>query len=358
MNGMTRFFLILLRLAIGWHFLFEGIEKIESVDKGPTESSRPFSSESYLREATGPIGNQIRSQIGDPDAQALDRLAVRPLAPDQDPAHVPPGERISPALAKDWDNYLERFAAHYELDEIQQREAAAKLEQSKDQAVRWLLEGSKDVEVNFPTMTAQVKQTTAQRIQAYKDKLREPDGTNRWPLGAQDIQDKELPAFDRDVEKQRLRTVKADAARMRAELLAELNQPMKDSLNGMLTSEQKTKGPVPEAAERPFWKWSVLQWIDAITRWGLVAVGLGLLLGLFTRTACVAGAAFLLMLYLTMSPFPWLPESTRVEGHYYFVNKNLVELLALLTLATTRSGYWVGLDGLVRFLNPRRWRRG
>ena len=358
MNGMTRFFLILLRLAIGWHFLFEGIEKIESVDKGPTESSRPFSSESYLREATGPIGNQIRSQIGDPDAQALDRLAVRPLRPIRIRRMYLRASRISPALAKDWDNFLERFAAHYDLDEIQRRLAAAKLEQSKDQAVRWLLEGSKDVEVNFPTMTAQVKQTTAQRIQAYKDKLREPDGTNRWPLGAQDIQDKELPAFDRDVEKQRLRTVKADAARMRAELLAELNQPMKDSLNGMLTSEQKTKGPVPESAERPFWKWSVLQWIDAMTRWGLVAVGLGLLLGLFTRTACVAGAAFLLMLYLTMSPFPWLPESTRVEGHYYFVNKNLVELLALLTLATTRSGCWVGLDGLVRFLNPWRWRRG
>ena len=76
-----------------------------------------------------------------------------------------------------------------------------------------------------------------------------------------------------------------------------------------------------------------------------------------SRTACVAGAAFLLLLYFTVAPFPWLPEPTRVEGHYYFVNKNLVEMLALLTLATTQSGRWVGLDGLVRYLNPLRWRR-
>jgi hypothetical protein len=62
------------------------------------------------------------------------------------------------------------------------------------------------------------------------------------------------------------------------------------------------------------------------------------------------------MLYLTAAPFPWLPEPSRVEGHYYFVNKNLVEMLALLVLASTPSGCWVGLDGLVRFLNPLNWR--
>jgi hypothetical protein len=44
-----------------------------------------------------------------------------------------------------------------------------------------------------------------------------------------------------------------------------------------------------------------------------------------------------------------------VEGHYYFVNKNLIEMLALLVLATTRSGCWLGLDGLLHRLNP--WRR-
>ena len=41
-------FLVLLRLAIGWHFLVEGYEKVVSVATGPTESvagtSRPWTS--------------------------------------------------------------------------------------------------------------------------------------------------------------------------------------------------------------------------------------------------------------------------------------------------------------------------
>ncbi len=64
----------------------------------------------------------------------------------------------------------------------------------------------------------------------------------------------------------------------------------------------------------------------------------------------------MLMLYLTTPPFPWLPEVTRAEGHYFYVNKNLIEMLALLALATTCSGRWLGLDGLIRFLNPFRRR--
>lgn len=355
MNGLTRFFLVLLRLAIGWHFLFEGLDKIESVSRGPTETNRPFSSEGYLREATGPLSSLFRRQLGDPDDAALERLTLQPLPPDRDPARSPAHERLSPALVKDWDSYFTRFAEHYQLDEDQRRLAEAKLQQSKDQAVQWLLHGAKDIDVTLPGVSTKVKQTTAQRIQSYQEKLHRDGPDSAWPLGTRDVQDKELLAFGRDVEKQRLRTVKAEAARMRTELLSELNQPMKDALASVLTPEQKRKGPVPEAHDNFLWGWSQLEWIDAITRWGLVAVGLGLLLGLFTRSACVAGAAFLLMLYLTVAPFPWLPEPTRVEGHYYFVNKNLIEMLALLTLATTQSGRWVGLDGLLRYLNPLRW---
>jgi hypothetical protein len=61
------------------------------------------------------------------------------------------------------------------------------------------------------------------------------------------------------------------------------------------------------------------------------------------------------MLNLAMPPFPWLPPNPRAEGHYYFVDKNLIEMLALLALATTRSGRWAGLDALLQFLSPRYW---
>jgi uncharacterized membrane protein YphA (DoxX/SURF4 family) len=100
-----------------------------------------------------------------------------------------------------------------------------------------------------------------------------------------------------------------------------------------------------------------LDWINFITRWGLTLAGVGLILGLFTRTSCLLGAGFLLLFYLAMPALPWLPANPRAEGHYLYINKNIIELIALLTLATTQSGKWFGLDGFVQFLNPWRWRR-
>jgi len=98
---------------------------------------------------------------------------------------------------------------------------------------------------------------------------------------------------------------------------------------------------------------SRLEWIDWLTKYGLFAVGLGLLAGLFTRLWCVVGAGFLLMFYLAMPPWPGLPENPKAEGHYYFINKNIIEMFALMALATTHSGRWLGLDGLFQFLIPR-----
>jgi len=343
MNGLTRVFLVLLRLAIGWHFLFEGLEKVESVWKGPTETNRPFTSEGYWREAPGPLGEVVRSQIGDPDEMALASFEVKSLE-DQDSTRLPPGARIPAALEKEMDAYFQRFVKAYQLEEIQRGLAECKLKQSKDQAVQWLLTGSKDVQKPIGSGAFVVKQTTSQRIAAYKAKLQE----------LRDIEAKQLPAFGYDVEKQNLRALKAEVGRMRSELMADLTQPFKDALQSVLTEDQK-KDSVPETSDSAMADWTRLQWIDWITRWGLVIVGAGLLLGCFTRTACVGGAIFLLLLYLSVPPFPWLPEPTRVEGHYYYVNKNLIEMLALMVVATTRSGRWLGLDGLFHWLNP--WRR-
>jgi uncharacterized membrane protein YphA (DoxX/SURF4 family) len=350
MNRSTRIFLILLRLAIGWHFLFEGIEKIESVSRGTTDSGRPFSSEAYLREANGPLGGLLRAQIGDPDAKALEFLTLQTAGDNQDPARTPAHTRISPALEAEWNAYFERFVHHYEIspekDKVQYEHAKVALEQAKEQAGQWLLKGTKEVERSFPTTSVRLTLTNQQRIDEYRKKLQE----------IAKMVNQELPVFDKDVAKQRLKSAKAEAAGMRAELLADLSRNLQDALQNVLTDDQKKQKPLGEREPASYREWDRLEWIDAITRWGLVVVGIGLLIGLFTRTCCWAGALFLLMLYLTASPFPWLPEPSRVEGHYYFVNKNLVEMLALMVLATTRSGCWVGLDGLVRFLNPFRWR--
>ncbi len=101
----------------------------------------------------------------------------------------------------------------------------------------------------------------------------------------------------------------------------------------------------------------MLDWSDFFVKWGILLVGTFLLAGFLTRTSCVVGACLLFMFFLAMPPLPGWPESPRTEGHYLFINKNIIEMLALLTLATTHSGRWAGLDGLLWFLCPCGWNK-
>jgi uncharacterized membrane protein YphA (DoxX/SURF4 family) len=344
MNWLTKTFLVLLRLAIGWHFLVEGYEKIHSYELGPTTTSRPWTSEPYLREATGPLGDYFRKQIGDLDEAALDRLTLLPPADGRDPLKPPFQARFPAALGREWDDYFDHFVSHYRLSDAQVKQARAKLDQAKEQTAQWLLLGKKSVKLTFPSGVVERDEVTASRVKEYRDKLQ----------AVNELQERKLPLFGRDVERERLRSIKAEVNRLRAELTAELNEEtarMKQGLRSVLTPEQLAQEDLKEpAVPRP------VERIDQVTRYGLTAVGACLLLGLFTRLACLGGAGFLLLFYLSMPPFPWLPENLRAEGHYLFVNKNLIEMLALLALATVPSGRWVGLDGLLRAvlrrLNP------
>ena len=92
---LTMAFLVLLRLAIGWHFLFEGLHKLDSFVRGETTTNKPFSSAGYFREAPGPLASEMRQFVGDPDDKALARLTVLP--PPEDPLT---GQTVPPHAAR------------------------------------------------------------------------------------------------------------------------------------------------------------------------------------------------------------------------------------------------------------------
>src|SRR5947209_828578 len=104
-------FLVLLRLAIGWHFLFEGIEKYRA---------DAWSSEPYLRESAGPLAPTFRDLAGDPLA---DRLTPRPLPPGEEPSKAKLPEYMPPRLDREWNAWFERFVNHYELTDEKRKEA-------------------------------------------------------------------------------------------------------------------------------------------------------------------------------------------------------------------------------------------
>ncbi len=98
----------------------------------------------------------------------------------------------------------------------------------------------------------------------------------------------------------------------------------------------------------------VLQVVDIMNTWGLIAIGLGLILGLFTRWAAIAGAALLLVYYLNNPPLIGLTYNLPSEGNYLIVSKTLIEAAALLLLAVFPAGSVFGLDHYIsRFVKSK-----
>lgn len=349
MNRWTLILLVLLRLAIGWHFLFEGVEKL---------TSQTWSSEPYLREASGPLAQFFWRLAGD---RLVEEMTPRPL--NADPAQTPPHEAFPPRLEREWRQRLERFIRRYGLTAEQQRRAEGVLLQHEDQTALWLLgrppEGTTVVARPSPYgPPVQVTQTTPQRLREYEDRVRQVRDfqAHEFSFGV-------LTPFGSE-ENAKLEAVRAEANRLRAGLRADLRQReerLLTDLYNLLEPEQRKQTPTAATRSRFFelsgWReWDQLDWLDRLVAWGLTVAGTCLLLGTMTRSACLAGALLLLAFYLAMPPFPGVPANPRAEGRYLYVNKNLIEMLALLALATTRSGRWAGLDGLLQFLRPARWR--
>lgn len=88
----------------------------------------------------------------------------------------------------------------------------------------------------------------------------------------------------------------------------------------------------------------ILNTVDFLNTWGLIAIGLGLILGLFTRLASVSGAALLLIYYLNNPPLIGLEYTVPSEGSYLIVSKTLIESVSLVVLAVFPAGSVFGLD--------------
>ena len=161
---------------------------------------------------------------------------------------------------------------------------------------------------------------------------------------------------------QRIKTREADPKTLRAERealtkervsLEKTRRELTGPINGwsselrgkwaqILTAEQREKFGWPPAPPK-----SELDTVNKTVSWGLTIFGACLILGLFTPVAALGGAGLLALFYISNPPWPGLPEPPQSEGHYLYVNKNLIELLACLALAATPSGLWIGLDALL-----------
>lgn len=107
---------------------------------------------------------------------------------------------------------------------------------------------------------------------------------------------------------------------------------------GYLASAQGPFKPIFSSLTNP----SVIGWVDTLNMTALLVVGITLLLGVFEKKGALVGIGLLLLYYLAHPSFPGVSQ-INVEGNYWFVNKNLIELVACLVIYNYPTGHFFGL---------------
>ena len=88
----------------------------------------------------------------------------------------------------------------------------------------------------------------------------------------------------------------------------------------------------------------ILHVVDFLNVWGLILIGLALILGILTRPALISGIVLLGFYYLSHPPLIGITYAIPSEGTYLWVNKNLIELFALAVLYVFPSERITGID--------------
>lgn len=93
---------------------------------------------------------------------------------------------------------------------------------------------------------------------------------------------------------------------------------------------------------------ALLSVIDFLNVWGLTLIGFAMIVGIFTRVAKAGALLLLLFYYVAHPPLMMTDYIFPGEGSYLWVNKNLIELLAVAVLFAFPTGKIIGTDRLIK----------
>lgn len=373
--------IVLLRISIGWQFLYEGLWKIDSLS-----TAKPWTAEGYLKNAAGPFRDHFRNMTGDPDDMNwLD----------------------AEKMTAKWDAWRDKFVAHYGLDEKQaarlndlldgpaafkvplaalpagveikgslgkvvKYDAKAKqltctgelrmLPEEREKLVK-LATGDDAASVAYRKAVVDLYKRATAKL-SYKQQLRasllgDPDRagvTNEAQQGTVDghrIGDIELykaqverynrnlASAKQDFNHEHLKRNYSELQELKAKVVGPIRAmeaSLKEDAGKLLSIDQRQRGPVVMP--------SPVDSINNQTIFGLTAIGICLIFGLLTRPAAAAGAFMLIMFYLPMPPWPGVPEAPGPE-HSFIINKNIIEAIGLLVVAALPTGQWFGVDSIL-----------
>jgi len=304
--GCTVVMLACLRITIGWHFLYQGLAKLED---------RSFSSAGFLSQSKGPLADYFRNLV--PDAMGRERLK-----PENQPrwiAHI--------------DKSLKQFTDHYRPSEEQLARAELFAAAAKTQMDDFFAENRNDISTHLHELD---------RLEAAKQSKPFPPK----PSGDSAADDRVVVAPSVPSQQKRISEKQTElqaTAKRWLGALDSIEQDFRRQLDGILEADQRARG-------RPEQPVTEIEQIDRLVSFGVTAIGACLLVGLFTRFSCLAGGLFLLSIVLAQPDWPGLyPPPHPAVGRSLFVNKEFVEMMALFALGTTHVGRWGGLDFLVHY---------
>ncbi|MFQ5732729.1 MAG: hypothetical protein ACE5KM_12350 [Planctomycetaceae bacterium] len=411
--------LVVTRIAIGWHFFYEGLWKFRTVGTANEWSAAPF-----LRNSRGPFRENFRALIDDPDdLNWLDHEWVDTR----------------------WKAWQEKFVAFHELTKEQQQQLSDKLDGPKefvgkerilgdpqknpyvagklgrkliggalernkiiqlriDSKRRWylvvkgdqhlipqerdrLLRDARKIEQDYRREAKQFTGEKAEQAEAqanlvrdFQKALKDVDRRNARLSFRERLavllkgDSKRVTQIDKDqpeesvdhrrpgeTDQYRDRVVRYNAMLTSAKqnfqhehlqrqaqhirtLHTKLVGPVKgleyemlQAARSLLTETQREKGEVPIAPP------TRIDRVNQATMWGLMVIGMMLIVGFFSRLSALAGGLLVLSFYLAMPPWPGVPPAPGPE-HTLFINKNAVEVLALFALALIPTGKFFGID--------------
>lgn len=279
--------LVLLRISIGWHFLYQGIWKLNNPH---------FSSEAFLRQAKGPLADYFHNMI--PDYDGRERLNKE-------------------TLTERWRGFQKQVVS-----------SAAVAEEGKKETERILKLHVKGLEDYFADYGEDIE-TYFSELDRFKERKAATDTSS--------------PIFQKERLWDKQKELEKKAAGWLAEIDARTLAYEQEIVDSLEPAEQKRLGLMESKTE--------LDRIDQLITYSNIAIGVCLMLGLFTRFAAFAGALFLLSIVLSQPELPFIyPHAPPSAGRSFLVNKEFVEMIALGALATMPVGRWGGLDFFIHHI--------
>jgi len=339
--------LAILRIAVGYHFFKEGQAKLES---------GTFTAEYFLSGANGPLAPTFKAMLDDPDGKIA--LCAGSVSDDdgREQLKLDPAETFAV-----WDKYAEKAGRYFGFGSdglrkklIENREELGKeirrARAEKDESVNTReLEVEREDDARAIKVIGEQSARLKEILTDHKDML---DGwlkfneteivahfatTDRLEGFRQDGDNRQRVGIYVDSLRGQIDTIESDRSKKLKGWKNEVSDmwgSLERQVNDLAVADQAEQAMLP--LERTYAPSNgKLAIINRIIPWFDVIVGSLLILGLFSRLASLAGAAFLLSVLATQ-PF-WIPGSSPT---YLY----MIEFAALLVIFATCAGRNFGID--------------